>query len=201
MKLTALLLLCSALSAPVIPARAGHAAQPLPAGNTLAGLKIGMDKDDAHTVLTAQGAVSSQKDTEGQKKADGGEDKHGDPDSAVPEIWTLKGTPYERVAFAVDDSDKVIWVTEFARAGQGTAFASLGSLARAAASGPSFAVWNVISPAGSYRVVARGQGGKASVVSLLPLRSANPNGAFSPQIRPKVLAKPPILPAAKGKAK
>lgn len=202
MKPTALLLLCFALSAPVYPARAAkHTAQTLPAGNVLAGVKIGMDKDDAHAALTAQGAVSSQKTADGQKDADSTQDKHGDPDDAVPEVWTLKNTPYERIAFAVDDNDKVAWVTGFTRTGQGIAFASLGSLARAAASGPSFAVWNVISPAGSYRVVARGQGGKASVVSLLPLKSANPNGAFSPQIMPKILPKSPASSAAKGNTK
>ena len=195
------LIFCLALPLPVYSAPAAkHTSPTLPAGNSLAGVKISMDKDDAHAALTAQGAVSSQKDTDSgkdKKEGDGPKDAHGDPDDAVPEVWMLKGTPYEKVVFAVDENDQVAWVTEFARAGQGVPFAALGSLTRAAASGPSFAVWNVISPAGSYRVVARGQNGKASVISLLPLKSANPNGAFSPQIVPKSLRPAP----AKGNTK
>ncbi len=196
------LLFCLTLSLPVYSApTAKPTARTAPAGNSLAGLKISMDKDAAHAALIAQGAVSSQKDTDSQeedkKNAGSKTAKGADPDDAVPEVWTLKGTPYERIAFAVDESDKVTWVTGFARAGQGVPFAALGSLTRAAASGPTFAVWNVISPAGSYRVVARGRNGRASVVSLLPLKSANPSGAFSPQIIPKSLRPTP----AKGSSK
>ena len=187
-------LVCLALSLPTYSAPAAPAARTLPAGNSLAGIKLGMDKDNVHAALTGQGGVSRQKDTDSQEEQRGADSKiagGADPDDAVPEVWTLKSKPYERIAFAVDENDKVVWVTGFARVGQGVPFAALGSLTRAAASGPSFAVWNVISPAGSYRVIARGQGGKASVVSLLPLKSANPNGAFSPQIVLKSLQPAP----------
>ena len=188
MKPALFLALCFALSAPVPSALAAHAPQASPAAaNSLAGIKIGMDKDDAHAALIAQGASSGDKDSD-ENDAEKGTDskrKGADPDDARPEVWTLKGTPYARIAFASDDNDKILWVTAFARPGQGVPFAQIGSLARAAASGPAFAVWNVISPRGSYRVIARGSGGRAAVVSLLPLKSANPNGAFSPQIMPK----------------
>ena len=183
MKFFPALVLCAALSAPFLPASAdGKRALPVlpPAGDSLVGVKIGMDRDDAHAALTAAGASSP-----GNKDADNDKGKASDPDEAVPEVWTLKNSPYAKVVFAADDHDKILWVTAFARPGQGVPFAQIGSLARAAASGPAFAVWNVISPRGSYLEIARGQGGKALVVSLLPLRSVNPNGAFSPQIMPK----------------
>lgn len=190
-KLASLALACVALSAPVNPASAAakHAAQtpPKAAGNEISGVKIGMDRDDAHAVLTAQGAVGADKDAAHDKEAMENKGKQGDPDAARPEVWMLKGTPYEKVAFATGEDDKILWVTGFARPGQGVPFARLGNLARAAASSQTFAVWNVISPSGSYREIARGRDGKALTVTLLPLKSANPNGAFSPQIIPKTL--------------
>ena len=195
-----------ALPAPVIAAPAdGKQAPPalMAAGDSLAGVKLGMDRDDAHAVLTAAGASSSSTDKDDTDKDDTDKDagdkkgKSADPDDAAPEVWTLKNSPYAKVVFAADNQDKVLWVTAFARPGLGVPFAQIGSLARAAASGPAFAVWNIISPRGSFREIARGQGGKAQVVSLLPLRSANPNGAFSPQIMPKqVLPKTSSKPLA-----
>ena len=190
MKFFPILVLCAALSMPILPAPADgkHMPPASPAGDSLAGIKIGMDRDDAHAALTAAGATSPSAD----KDADGKKSTSADPDGAAPEVWILKNSSYARVVFAADDNDKVLWVTAFARPGQGVPFAQIGSLARAAASGPAFAVWNVISPRGSFREIARGRGGKAQVVSLLPLKSANPNGAFSPQIIPK-----PLQPATK----
>ena len=196
MKLLLTFLLCAIPVAVLFPALSFSAAadaKPVPTmSGSLAGLKIGMDKDDAEAALTAAGASSAgkkdaddDKDKPGAQDKPGTQNKPGDPDQAVPEVWTLKNSPYARVVFAADDSDKVLWVTAFARPGQDVPFAQIGSLARAAASGPAFAVWNIISPRGSFREIARGQGGKARVVSLLPLKSVNPNGAFSPQVMPK----------------
>lgn len=188
MKFFPAFILCAALSGSVLPASADGKHTPLappPASDSLAGIKIGMDRDDAHAALTAAGAISSSTDKDSKDKNADGKGKSADPDSVVPEVWTLKDSPYARIVFAADGDDKVLWVTAFARPGQGVPFAQIGNLARAAASGPAFTVWNVISPRGSFREIARGQGGKALVVSLLPFRSANPNGAFSPQIMPK----------------
>ena len=196
MKLSLIFLLCTA-PASVFPgflfSAAADAKPTASVSGSLAGLKIGMDKDDAEAALTAAGASSSHAGQQGKdddKDKDNAKNKPADPDDAVPEVWNLKNSPYGRVVFAADDSDKVLWVTAFARPGQGVPFAQIGSLARAAASGPAFAVWNVISPRGSFREIARGQGGKAQVVSLLPLKSVNPNGAFSPQVIPHNVAKP-----------
>ena len=199
MKIFSILALCAALPTPVFAASAGASPLP-PAGDSLAGVKLGMDRDDARAVLTAAGASSSSADKDDtdkdgtDKDAGGKKSKSADPDDAVPEVWTLKNSPYIKVVFAADNQDKVLWVTAFARPGLGVPFAQIGSLARAAASGPAFAVWNVISPRGSFREIARGQGGKAQVVSLLPLKSANPNGAFSPQIMPKQVLPKQIVP-------
>jgi len=188
---------------PVLPASAdGKRTLPVlpPAGDSLAGIKIGMDRDDAHAALTAGGASSPSEGDAGRKKdKPGDKGKSGDPDEAVPEVWALKNSPYAKIVFAADDHDKVLWVTAFARPGQDVPFAQIGNLARAAASGPAFAVWNVISPRGSYREIARGQGGKAQVVSLLPLKSINPNGAFSPQVIPRSISKPPAAAAERPK--
>jgi len=204
MKSFRVLILCAALSVPVLPVLADgkHTPPALPAaGNSLAGIKLGMDRDDAHAALTAAGASSSSPggaDSK-DKEADAKKGKSSDPDEAVPEVWILKNSPYAKIVFAADDTDKVLWVTAFARPGQEVPFAQIGSLARAAASGPAFAVWNVISPRGSYREIARGQGGKAQVVSLLPLKSINPNGAFSPQVIPRSISKPPAAAAERPK--
>ncbi len=150
----------------------------------------GLDNQDAHTKLQpapnrdadqrdADTAVPAKdKDAARPKQAAADEDS----DEGHQEAWKLRGTPYATLALASDDKGHVLWITGFARPGKELPFAQLGDTKQTAALSPSFAVWNVIIPHKSYRVVARGKGGKASVITMLTLAQANPNGIFSPQV-------------------
>lgn len=186
-------------------AKRGGVPPKLPAA--ILGVRPGMDLDNAHALLLKQGGAeaadppkSTPKDRDAEKPSAPGTDKEAArPKPAVPaedddeghqEAWTLRGTPYARVALAADDKGHVLWITGFVRPGQEMPFAQLGDTNLAAATSPSFAVWNVIIPHKLYRVVARGNRGKASVVSMLTLAAANPNGIFSPQIVPSSIVPP-----------
>lgn len=125
-------------------------------------------------------APAKDKDAVRPKQAAADEDS----DEGHQEAWKLRGTFYATLALASDDKGHVLWVTGFARPGKELPFAQLGDTKQTSALSPSFAVWNVIIPHKSYRVVARGKGGKASVITMLTLAQANPNGIFSPQIVP-----------------
>lgn len=176
------------------------------------GIRPGMDLDDAHALLRKQGAFTSadtgknaaHKDMDKAKPADADADRDKsdalpkdkdalkskppasdeDDDEGHQEAWKLRSTPYSQIALASDDKGHVLWVTGFVRPGKEIPFASLGDTKQTAAVSPAFAVWNVIVPYKSYRVVARGRGGKASTVSMLTLTMANPNGIFSPAVVP-----------------
>ncbi len=60
-------------------------------------------------------------------------------------------------------------MSAFARPGKETQFSKLGDLSKAARAADSQAIWNVETPEGGYRLVAKGANGKASVVYLLSL--------------------------------
>lgn len=200
------------LPALCLGAQAGKgSASPKPPAAIL-GIRPGMDLDDAHELLQKLGGVSAASQAKGlddqdahtkpQPVPDRDADKPAAPtkdkDAARPkqaaadedsdeghrEAWKLRGTSYATLALASDDKGHVLWVTGFARPGKELPFAQLGDTKQTAALSPSFAVWNVIIPHKSYRVVARGKGGKASVITMLTLAQANPNGIFSPQVVP-----------------
>lgn len=189
------------LPAPLLGAQAakGGAVPRLPAA--LLGIRPGMDLDDAHALLQKQGGTPASSPKAGIAPSPDADthpalppDKNAlrskpapadqDDNQGHQEAWKLRRSPYASVALASDDKGHVLWVTGFARPGQEMPFAQLGDTKAAAATGPTFTIWNVIAPYKSYRVVARGRGGKASVVSLLTLTMANPNGIFSPQVIP-----------------
>jgi hypothetical protein len=94
-----------------------------------------------------------------------------EPKGSRKEAWALRGTNYVTVALKVDREGHVVWITGFVRPGKEIPFAELGNLSSAAAVTKARAIWNVATPNGGYRVIAKGQNGKARVVSILSLAS------------------------------
>ncbi len=82
--------------------------------------------------------------------------------------WSLKQTEYRSIALKVNDAQRVVWITGYVRPGNEIPFSALGDLSIARAT-DSIAIWNVASAEGGYRLVARGRGRRASVISLLSL--------------------------------
>jgi hypothetical protein len=84
-------------------------------------------------------------------------------------MWSLRATNYASVALQTDREGRVVWVTGFVRPEKAIPFAKLGNLSLATTVTDSRATWNVATPEGGYRLIARGQKGKALVISLLSL--------------------------------
>lgn len=121
--------------------------------DSLLGVSIGSTLEEARAKLTPLGTGG------GRYTRDGGRN----------EAWTLKGTDYATLAFKTDGKGRVVWVSAFVRPGKEIAFSKLGDLSKAAQAPGSQTVWNIETPQGGYRLVAKGANGKASVIYLLSL--------------------------------
>lgn len=128
--------------------------------DSILGVRIGTDLEEAREKL------SRLAETEPRDEAD--EER----EPGKKEAWILKGTEFKSVALKTDRSAKVVWVTGFVRPGREIPFARLGDLNAALRSTDAVAIWNVADARGRYRLVAKGQNGKARVVYLLSLESA-----------------------------
>ncbi len=126
--------------------------------DSILGVKIGMKLADAHEKLERYGRTGGgDKD---QEEEEAGERK---------EAWTLNESEFSSIALKANGQGKVVWVTGFVRPGREIEFAKLGDLSSASRASDSVAIWNVATPAGGYRIVAKGFDGKALVVYILSL--------------------------------
>lgn len=128
--------------------------------DSILGIKIGTRLVDAHEKLERFGQAGSREEDKEDDKEEAGERK---------EAWSLNRTEFSSVALKANREGKVVWVTGFIRPGQEIPFAKLGDLSQAYRANELQVVWNVETPEGSYRLVAKGQKGKARVVYLLSL--------------------------------
>lgn len=130
--------------------------------DSILGVGIGTSLDQAHEKLDRLSKREGRDEGETQSEKRIGSHK---------EAWALRGTNYVTVALKVDREGHVVWITGFVRPGKEIPFAKLGNLSSANAVTKARAIWNVATPNGGYRVIAKGQNGKASVVSILSLAS------------------------------
>lgn len=128
--------------------------------DSILGVKIGMRLIDAHEKLERFGTTGSREGDKEEEREEAGERK---------EAWSLSKTQFSSVALKANREGKVVWVTGFVRPGQEIPFAKLGELAQAFRANELQAIWNVETSKGAYRLVAKGQKGKARVVYLLSL--------------------------------
>jgi hypothetical protein len=120
---------------------------------TLEGVGIGTTVDDARAKLSKLGTGDGRDTRDGGRK----------------EAWTLRETDFASVAFKTNKAGRIVWVSAFVRPGREVSFSKLGDPAKATTLTKSQAIWNVSSPNGGYRLVAKGAEGKASVIYLLSL--------------------------------
>ena len=130
-----------------------HIAGAARVADSILGVKIGMGLEEARAKLRKLGTFGGRDTRDGGRK----------------EQWTLKKTQYTYVVYQTDGKGKVKWVTGFVRPGKEMSFAKLGDLRGAALNSEQEATWNVERPEGPYRLMAKGAGGKASVVHLISL--------------------------------
>jgi len=144
-----------ALLAPWGLARDGKRAR---VARSILGVEVGASLEEAHEKLEALGTSSSK---------ESGEERDGE--EGRKEAWTLRETDYSALALGADDEGRVVWVSGFVRPGRDIPFSDLGDVASAVHSSDMQVVWNVETPDGGYRLVAKGSGGRARVVYLLSL--------------------------------
>ena len=73
----------------------------------------------------------------------------------------MKGTNYTSVALKIKAMGLVVWVTGFARPSKELLFSELGGTSLVVRTTDSQAIWNFATPNGGYRLVAKGQNGRA----------------------------------------
>ncbi|MEP6718474.1 MAG: hypothetical protein ABJB21_04985 [bacterium] len=144
--------------------------QPARVPDSILGVGIGSTLDQAHAKLDrlrTRKARSTREDSEEEAREEQEQEREG----GRKEAWALRATNYATVALQVDREGRVVWITGFVRPGKEIPFAKLGNLSSATIATETRAVWNVPTPSGGYRVIAKGQHGSARVVSILSLAS------------------------------
>jgi len=126
----------------------------------IAGVTLGMRLESVREKLKLVGSTSNLGEYNARRQ--------------LKEAWTLNQLPFKTIAYKVSEKKGVSWVTGWVREGNEIPFSSLGDLKSAARSTSSQAIWNVSSPSGNFRLVAKGVDGKANVVSLFALETKNP---------------------------
>lgn len=128
--------------------------------DSILGVGIGTNLEQAHAKLDR--LSTREKDYADERE---NEEREG----GRKEAWALRGTNYATIALQADQEGRVLWITGFVRPGKEIPFAKLGDLSSATVVTDSRAVWNIATHDGGYRLIAKGQNGKARVISLLSL--------------------------------
>ena len=131
--------------------------------NSILGVGIGASLDQAHAKLDRLSTREMRSMREAREEE--AEEREG----GRKEAWTLKATDYTSVALQTDREGRVVWITGFLRPGKEIPFAKLGNLSSTIGLTDSLAIWNIATSDGGYRLVAKGQNRKASVIYLLSL--------------------------------
>jgi hypothetical protein len=143
------------LISPVATAQTGNRSR---VSDSILGVRIGTSLEDARKKLEPLSIATDLRETDEGKNERG--TKH---------AWRMKGTDYTSVALKTNAKGRVVWVTGFVRPSKELLFSALGDTSLAVRATDSQAIWNVATPSGGYRLVAKGQNGKAGVIYLLSL--------------------------------
>ena len=127
--------------------------------DSILGVGIGTSLDQVHAKLDP---LSTRESRDSHKEAE-------DRKAGRKQAWTLNATDFATIAVKTNGQGRVVWITGFVRPGKDIPFANLGNLSSAASLTDTRAIWSVATPGGGYRLVAKGQNGKARVISLLSL--------------------------------
>jgi hypothetical protein len=152
----AFFLLDLVLLSPFVTAQTGAGSR---VSDSILGVRIGTSFEDARKKLEPLCIASDRPTATDEGKHEGG----------TKRVWRLKGTNYTSVALKTNKKGRVVWVTGFVRPSKELLFSELGDTSLAVRATDSQAIWNVATPNGGYRLVAKGQNGRARVIYLLSL--------------------------------
>jgi len=151
-----LALLCLVFLSSFVSAQTGKRSR---VSDSILGVRIGTSLEDARKKLEK---LSVPNDHPTAKEEDNDE-------PGTKQVWILKGTNYSSVALKTNEKGRVVWVTGFVRPNEELPFTELGDTSVAMRATDSQAIWNVANSNGGYRLVAKGQNGRARVIYLLSL--------------------------------
>jgi hypothetical protein len=149
-------LLCFLLLSPFVSAQTGNRSR---VSDSILGVRIGTSLEEAEKKLE-KFSVHNERRTATEEDND---------EPGTKRVWRLKGTNYSSVALKTNEKGRVVWVTGFVRPNEELPFTKLGDTSLAMRATDSQAIWNVANSNGGYRLVAKGQNGRARVIYLLSL--------------------------------
>jgi len=90
-------------------------------------------------------------------------------------LWQFKETDYSSIYIKADRDGRIEYIAGFLRPGRELPFEKIGEVTKAPIHNGTTAVWDVLRPKRRpMRVVATGQGGRASVIKLFVVKTARP---------------------------
>ena len=154
----AFFLLVMMLLSPFVVAQTGNRPR---VSDSILGVRIGMSLKDARKQLEPLSIPAAQ----ATNTADD------DDEIGIKRYWSMKATNYSSVALKINAKGLVAWVTGFVRPDKELLFSELGDTSLAVRATDSQVIWNVATTNGGYRLVAKGQNGRARVIYYLSLAS------------------------------
>lgn len=120
---------------------------------SILGITLGMPLDAVRQTMAGRGEPGGRQTRSGGYK----------------EGWKLANEEFAYIAYKTDRSNRVRWISGFYPQGESVPFAALGDLEQADRVTEHQVIWNIADSRGAFRLVGKGQGGRASVVYLLSL--------------------------------
>lgn len=144
------------------PSVAAQTANRSRVSDSILGVRVGTSFDAARKKIEPFSIASDRATDLDEQKGERG----------IKRVWRLNGTDYTSVALKANKKGRVVWITGFVRPDKELLFSELGDAAVAMRATDSQAIWNIATPNGGYRLVAKGQNGRARVIYLLSLAPA-----------------------------
>jgi len=138
-------------------------AEPAKASDAIQGVRIGAELEEVEETLERYGP-SRRAGTEDEDEREREEKRRA--------VWSLARGDYETIVVETDPRGRVTGATGFVRKGREIPFERLGRESAAARWTDAIAIWNVPTAEGGYRLIARGPGRRARVVTLISLAAA-----------------------------
>lgn len=133
--------------------------------DSILGVRIGATREETHRRLRSLGKLGGEAARERGEEEDAEERREG----GRQEAWALRKTEFGYIVYRMNEEGRVKWVSGFVRPGKEIPFAKLGDLSLSTTNTATEVIWNIETPEGGYRLVAKGPQGKARVVYLFSL--------------------------------
>lgn len=144
------------------------AAESVKVQTDLLGLEMGMSVEAAHRKLDPLSDPAKPFVEEGGKDEDG-QEKQGEEQHRV--VWQLAKSDFSSIYIKADRADRIEYISGVLRPGKEIPFVKIGQVEKAPISSENNVVWDMVRPKKPLiRVVARGENGRASSLTIFVVR-------------------------------